>query len=163
MWSSLVLVEEDVCYDHACVLLAKTLPRELALALLHFVLQGQTCLLLQVIPWLLLLHSSLLWWKGQVFSVSSRRWYRHRTIQLQLLWHYWLGHRLELLWHRMVCLGNKDHSVVFEIAPKYYISDSSLKWPSNGMNGIPLLKKHMFSVGNSCRFGSEVTGASFPR
>ena len=26
----------------------------------------------------------------------------------------------------MVCLGNKDHSVVFEIAPKYCISDSSV-------------------------------------
>lgn len=34
---------------------------------------------------------------------------------------------------------------------------------NKGMNGIPLLKKHMFLVGNSCRFGAEVTGASFPR
>ena len=24
----------------------------------------------------------------------------------------------------MVCLGNRDHSVVFEIAPKYWILDS---------------------------------------
>ena len=37
-------MEEGVCYDQ-CLLLAKLL---LAFALLHFVLQGQTCLLLQV-------------------------------------------------------------------------------------------------------------------
>ena len=49
----------------------------------------------------------------------------HRTIQLQLLQHYWLGHRLGLLWYWMVCLEtNRDHSVVFEIASKYCISDS---------------------------------------
>ena len=35
----------------------------------------------------------------------------HRTIQLQLLQHYWLGHRLELLWYWMVCLGNEQRSL----------------------------------------------------
>ena len=34
----------------------------------------------------------------------------HRTIQLQLLQHYWLGHRLGLLWYWMVCLGNKQRT-----------------------------------------------------
>ena len=34
----------------------------------------------------------------------------HRTVQLQLLQHYWLGHRLGLLWYRMVCLGNEQRS-----------------------------------------------------
>ena len=34
----------------------------------------------------------------------------HRTIQLQLLQHYWLGHRLRLLWYWMVCLGNEQRS-----------------------------------------------------
>ena len=34
----------------------------------------------------------------------------HRTIQLQLLQHYWLGHRLGLPWYWMVCLGNKQRS-----------------------------------------------------
>ena len=48
----------------------------------------------------------------------------HRTIQLQLLQHYWLEHRLRLLWYWMVCLGNRDHSVVFETASKYCIWDS---------------------------------------
>ena len=44
--------------------LEKTL---LAFALLHFVLQGQICLLLQVSLDFLLLHSNPLWWKGHLF------------------------------------------------------------------------------------------------
>ena len=48
----------------------------------------------------------------------------HRTVQFQLLQHYWLGHRLGLLWYWMICLGNRDYSVIFEIASKYCISDS---------------------------------------
>ena len=34
----------------------------------------------------------------------------YRTIQLQLLQHYWLGHRLGLPWYWMVCLGNEQRS-----------------------------------------------------
>ena len=46
----------------------------------------------------------------------------HRTVQLQ---HYWLGHRLGLLWcWRLALEMNRDHSVVFEIASKYCLSDS---------------------------------------
>ena len=41
----------------------------LAFALLHFVPQGHDCLLLQVSPDFLLLHSSPLWWKGHLFKV----------------------------------------------------------------------------------------------
>ena len=51
----------------------------------------------------------------------------HRTIQFQLLQRYWSGHRLGLLWYWMVWFAletNRDHSVVFEIASKYCISDS---------------------------------------
>ena len=49
----------------------------------------------------------------------------HRTIQLHLLQYYWSGHRLGLLWYWMVCLGNKQRSFChFEIASKYCISDS---------------------------------------
>ena len=36
----------------------------------------------------------------------------HRTIQLQLLQHYWLGHRLGLLWYWMVCLENKQEIIL---------------------------------------------------
>ena len=66
----------------------------LAFALLHFVLQGQTCLLLQVSLDFLLLHSNPLWWKGHLFwgvLVLEGLVGLHRTIQLQLLQHYWSG------------------------------------------------------------------------
>ena len=53
----------------------------LAFALLHFVLQSQTSLLLQVSLDFLLLHSSPLWRKGHLFlGVSSRRSCRSYTI-----------------------------------------------------------------------------------
>ena len=48
-----MLLEEGVCYDQG-ILLAKLL----AFALLHFVLQGQTCLYLQVALDFLLFYSS---------------------------------------------------------------------------------------------------------
>ena len=85
--------------------LGKTL---LAFALLHSIFQGQICLLLQVFLDFLLLHSSPLWWKGHLFwvLVLKRLVGLHRTVQLQLIQHYWLGHRLGLLWCWMVCLGN---------------------------------------------------------
>ena len=35
----------------------------------------------------------------------------HRTVQLQLLQHYWLRHRLGLLWYWMVCLGKEQRSL----------------------------------------------------
>ena len=47
----------------------------------------------------------------------------HRTIQLQLLQCYCLGHRLGE-WFALET--NRDHSVVFETASKYCISDSSV-------------------------------------
>ena len=34
----------------------------------------------------------------------------HWPIQLQLLQHYWSGHRLGLLWYWMACLGNEQRS-----------------------------------------------------
>ena len=51
----------------------------------------------------------------------------HRTVQLQLLQHYFSGHRLGLLccdieWFALET--NRDHSVVFEIASRYCILDS---------------------------------------
>ena len=48
-----------------------------------------------------------------------------RTVQLQLLQHYWLGYRLglpDIEWFALET--NRDHSVVFEITSKYCISDS---------------------------------------
>ena len=49
----------------------------------------------------------------------------HRTNQLQLLQHYWLG--IDLDYHDIEWLAlemNRDHSVVFETASNYCISDS---------------------------------------
>ena len=46
----------------------------------------------------------------------------HRTVQLQLLQRYWLGHRLgyrDIEWFALET--NRDHSVVFENAAKYCI------------------------------------------
>ena len=34
----------------------------------------------------------------------------HRTYQPQLLWHWWWGHRLGLLWYWMFCPRNKPRS-----------------------------------------------------
>ena len=105
--SSLVLLEKDVWYDQ-CFLLAKLL----AFVLLHSVLQGQTCLLLQVFLDFLLLHSNPLWWKRHLFLVLVLKCLvdLQRTVWLQLLWHYFWGHRLILLWCWMVCLGIEPRS-----------------------------------------------------
>ena len=49
----------------------------------------------------------------------------HRTVQLQLLQLYWLGIGLDhcdIEWFALET--NRDHSVVFEIASKYCISES---------------------------------------
>ena len=49
----------------------------------------------------------------------------HRTIQLQLLQHYWSGIDLDyydIEWFALET--NRDHSVVFEVLSKYCISDS---------------------------------------
>ena len=78
----------------------------LAFALLHFVLQCQTCLLLQVSLDFLLLHSSCLWWKGHLFGVSSRK----------------------------SCSSSQNHSVIFENAPKYCISDCSVDYEGDSMS-----------------------------
>ena len=87
--------------------LGKTL---LPFALLHSVLQGQICLLLQVFLDFLLLHSRPLWWKGHHFWVLALKGLIdfHRTIQFLLLHLYWSGHRLGLLGYWMVCLGNEQ-------------------------------------------------------
>ena len=104
--SSIVLSEESVCYE--CILLTKLLD----FALFHFVLQDQTCLLLQVSLDFQLLHSSPLWWVGYLFLVSVLGGIvgLHRLSQLQFLPHQCLAHRLWTPWCSMVCLGKKVRS-----------------------------------------------------
>jgi len=101
-----------------------------AFTLLHSVLQGQICLLLQVSLDFLLLHSSPLSWRGHLFWVLVLEGLvgLHRTVRLQLLQHYWSGHRCGLLWYWMICLGNEQRSFVFEIVSKYCILDSCWLW-----------------------------------
>ena len=48
----------------------------------------------------------------------------HKTIQLQLLQHYWLGIAWITVNEWFALEMNRHHSVIFEIAPKYCISDS---------------------------------------
>ena len=45
------------------------------------------------------------------------------TFQLQFLQHYWLGHRLGLLWYWMVCLGNEQRSFCHFWKGKIYPSE----------------------------------------
>ena len=49
----------------------------------------------------------------------------HRTVQVQLLQHYWWGIDLDYLDTKWFALEtNRDHAVVSEIASKYCILDS---------------------------------------
>ena len=84
----------------------------LVFALLHSVLQGQICLLLQVFLHFFLLHSSPLQWKEDLWGLLVLEGFvgLNRTIQLQLLQHYRLGYRLGLPWYWTVCLGNEQRS-----------------------------------------------------
>ena len=98
----------------------------LAFVLLHFVLQGQICLLLKVFLDFLLLHTSPLWWNGHLFWVLILEGLvgLHRTIQLQLLQHWW---DIDLdYWdiERFALEMNRDNSFIFETAQKYCILDS---------------------------------------
>ena len=89
--------------------LGKTL---LAFDLLHFVLQGQTCLL-PGISWLptFSFQFPIMKRTSFVMLVLEGLVDLHRTIQLQLLQHYWSGHSLRLLWYWMLCLGNEQRSL----------------------------------------------------
>ena len=83
----------------------------LAFVLLHFVLQGQTYLYSR---YLFVLYFCIPEPYDEkdffvVFVLDSLAGLL-RMIQLQLLWHYWLGHKLGILWYWMVCLGNEQKS-----------------------------------------------------
>ena len=59
----------------------------------------------------------------------------HRTIQLQLLQHYWSGHRLGLCDIEWFALEtNRDHSVIFEIVSKYSILDSFVDYNGHSIS-----------------------------
>ena len=91
----------------------------LASALLHFVLQGQTCLLLQVSLDYLLFHSNPLWWIGHLILVLVL-WGLiglQRTDQFQLF--CISGWGIHLVYYDVEQFAleiNWDHSVIFEVA-----------------------------------------------
>ena len=89
-----------------------SLGKTVSLCPASFLHQGQTCLFLQVSLHFLLLHSRPLWWKGHLFLVLVLEGLvgLYKTVQHQLLQHYWLGHRLGLLWCWIVCLQNEQRS-----------------------------------------------------
>ena len=83
------------------------------------------------ISWLPTLAFQSLWWKRHLFLVSVLENVvgLHKISQLQLLQHQWSEHRLGLLWCQMFCLGKEPRSFChFWVAPKYYISDSTVDY-----------------------------------
>ena len=103
--------------------LGKTL---LAFALLHSVLQGQTCLLLQVFLDFLLLHASPLWWKKHLFWVLVREALVFSIELFSFSFFNITGWDIDLNYcdiDRFALEINWDHSFVFEIASKYCLLD----------------------------------------
>ena len=107
--SSIVLLEEVVCYEQ-CLLLANLL---LAVFLLHFVPRRPNLPFTPGISWLSTFEFQSCIMKNKTFLVLVLKGLvgLPRTDQLQLLQHYWLGHRLGLL----NCLPWKQtvHSIIF--------------------------------------------------
>ena len=96
----------------------------LAFALLHFVLQGESCLLLWVSLAFLLQHSQSPMMSKTSFLgvILGGLLGLHRTDQLQFLWCPREGHDLDFCDVEWLALeANRDHSVIFEVAPKYCI------------------------------------------
>ena len=106
--SSLMLLEEGICYDQS-VLLAKLF---ISLCPASFCTPRPNLPVTPGVSWLpTLAFQSPIMKRTSFLGVSSRKSCRfHRTVQFQLLQHYWLGHRLGLLWYWMVCLGNEQRS-----------------------------------------------------
>ena len=89
--SSLVLLEEGVCYDQ-CI----SWQNSISLCPASFCIPRPNLPVIQVFLDFLLLHSSPLEWKGHLFWVLVLKGLvgLHRTIELQLLQHYCLGKTL---------------------------------------------------------------------
>ena len=71
----------------------------------------------------------------------------HRIVQLKLLQHYWLGHRLghcDIEWFALEV--NRDHSVIFEIASKYCISNSVVDYDGAAERSIPRPRSGVVAV-----------------
>ena len=138
----------------------------LAFTLLHFVSQGQTCQLVWVSLDFLLLHSNPLWWKGAIYIYIYIYIYTHTYIHTHthahthihlvlvlegLVWiiesfHFSLfvisiwGIDLDYCdveWFSLET--NQDHSIVFEMAPKYWIADSLVEYEGYSISSMGFL------------------------
>ena len=153
-----VLLEEGVCYDQ-CIVLAKLCE---SLPCFIFLLHGQ----MHVTPgisWLptFAFHSPIMKRASFWVLVLEGLVGLHRTVQVQLLQHYWLGHRLGLLWYWLVCLGNRQksfccfwgciqelHFGLFCCYDAYSLSSKGILAHSSRYNGHQKIKrvpeKHLF-------------------
>ena len=72
----------------------------------------------------------------------------HRTVQLQLLQHYWWGIDLDyrdVEWFALET--NRDHSVIFEIASKYCILDSFVDYDGYSISSKAFLPTEVDIMG----------------
>ena len=84
-----------------------------------------------------------------------------RTIQLQLLQHYWLGTGLDycdIEWFALET--NRDHSVIFEIASKYCLSDSSVDHDGYSISSKGFLPTVVDIMVSSVQFSCSVASDS---
>ena len=106
--SSLVLLEEGVCYAQ-CVLLAELyqpLPCFIPCSEAKFACYSR-CFLTSYFCIPVHYNEKDIFWGVLVLEGLVGL---HRTVQLQLLQHYWSGHILGLPWYWMVCLGIEQRS-----------------------------------------------------
>ena len=105
--SSLVLLEEGVCYDLRVIAESESLSKTLSLWPASLCTPRPNLPVTSGISWLPTFAFQSPIMKKTSFWVLVLKGLvgLHRTIQLQLLHHYWLGPKLGLLWDWMVCLG----------------------------------------------------------
>ena len=109
--SSFVLLEEGISYDQ-CVLLGKLcwpLPCFILYSKAKFTCYSRyllTSYFCSPVPYD---EKDIFFWVLALEGLIGLQ----RTVQLQLLQHHWLGHRLELLWYWMICLGNEQKSFCY--------------------------------------------------
>jgi len=105
---------------------------QLAFALLHFVLQGQSCLLLRESFYFLPLYSNPQWWIERNFFFFFLVCVLGGLLGLLINFSLFSigGRGIDLNYYHVEWLAlshsqtNWDHSVIFEVAPKYCIPDS---------------------------------------
>ena len=123
-------VESSLCWKRVFAMTsAFSWQNSVSLCPVSFCTPGANLPVAQVSLDFLFLHSSPLWWTEHHFLVLVLESLvgLHKTIQLQLLWHYWLEHGLGLLWYWMVPWKSTAIILFFfslEIAPNYCILDS---------------------------------------